>query len=182
MRLASTRKPRKARPAASYAPHDAAVLAIDTAQCSGWAIYLHGDLVSRGEIDMLTPTGLSEANDVCLLALSYSAPGVLVFERPFRGTSQGGYIGAWRSAWVAAGGRKRAQIGVYPATWRARVLGSPCMTREAARAAEQRRALKETLGMPVGPDEAAAVCIGLWAIRAGEVGAVLPKRPLKRVG
>jgi len=187
MRLATgpSRRAKKPKPPPAYLPHDCAILTVDTARISGWAIYLGGRLFSYGEEDML-----SERRGVAGIVarvLKYAEErgwsAVLVWEKPFAGTSQGQYVGAWKMAWIDGGGGKRRMLGVYPATWRARVLGTSRATRENARRAEM--ALARLIvgfvgGGDLGPDAAAAVCIGQWAIRAGEVAACLPKSTRKR--
>lgn len=192
-------KPKKPKMPPSPTPHTAVVLAVDTAQRSGWAVYVCGELASSGEIDMLEPCrskdmhGLSgwNADRVCLHALWEAASGrdwvapyaeaVLVYERPFRGTTQGQWIGAWKQAWTAEGGHKRRMLGVYPATWRARVLdrGASRAPRDVVRSMEMRKA-EAAAKHRVGPDEATAILIGRWASYAGEVGAVLPKRTARK--
>lgn len=181
-----------ARRPPSFAPWPAAVLAVDTARTSGWSVLVRGALRAAGEVAAFD---LGRVTDVCRVALGTAPelPVVLVLERAFahhrmgRGASAatvGGIAAAtemWRQAWASAGGVRRRVVRVYPATWRAAVLG-PGMgsaRREAAREAEQRvaQAFAERAGLEApGPDAAAAICIGLWAARSGEVGAVLPAR------
>jgi len=114
-----------------------------------------------------------------------------VFERPFRGTTQGQWIGAWKQAWVAQSGRKAAMVGVYPSSWRSRVLGRGNLERNEARRLEAEVAAgvidRDGTRTANGPfvrataDAAAAIAIGQFAIYAGEVGKVMPKRPLRPV-
>jgi hypothetical protein len=152
-------------------------------------------MLSFGEVDMLHPersadgSGVSgwDADRVCLHAITETGfnrpdyeelPRVLVYERPFRGTNQGQWVGAWKAAWVREGGTERRVVGVYPSSWRARVLGKGAASapREQVRAMETLMARK-LADRAVGPDEAAAICIGEWAARAGElVGLVRPTR------
>ncbi len=178
--MSGPRAKRKPKLAPSFTPHDCAILAVDPGETSGWAIYNRGVLHECGECDVF-----SEAPSRVIDYLkTFPAPHLVVVERPFMvrfGTQVA--VGAgdviWRRAAERAGLRNRITR-VYPATWRARVTGKSSAKREEARAAEQARAERET-GMSCGPDEAAAVCIGLWAIRAGEVAAKLPKRRAKQV-
>lgn len=183
----------------SPTPHPAVILAVDTAQRSGWAVYVRGELVSYGEVDMLDPSKSSDqwgvsgwnADRVCLHALwevafglDWDAPytaAVLVFERPFRGTSQGQWIGAWKAAWAANGGHKRRMVGVFPSSWRARVLGPGWARagRDKVRARELEMAAA-IAGRRVRPDEAAAVLIAEGASKSAEVGARLPKQRNRR--
>jgi hypothetical protein len=113
---------------------------------------------------------------------------VLVLEKPWKGDNARAYVGLggarmmWLSAWENAGGSKRRIVSVYPQTWRARLFGKTVGTlpleRAFARSSKSSRARGMGHGLPpeIGPDEAAAICIGKWATHAGEVGAVLPKR------
>ena len=61
---------------------------------------------------------------------------------------------------------------MQPSAWRARILpgGLHAAPRELVRRAEQHVA-KRTAGYETGEDESPAILIGLWATRAGEVGA-----------
>jgi hypothetical protein len=107
-------------------------------------------------------------------------PSVLVYEKPFLGTAQGQYIGAWRAGWNATGGVRTRFVGVYPSQWRSRVLGKfyGGAKRDIARAHEQRVALT-IAHRAVGADEAPAICIAKWASHAGEVLAKLPESKRK---
>ena len=170
----------KPRPLPSMLPHECIVLAVDTAQVSGWCISVRGVYISSGEHDMLRHP--QHAEGVCRAALEVArcnvgthGTAILVYERPFEGTAQGQYIGAWKTAWAAAGGVKSRTLGVYPSTWRARVLGPGWARarRDDVRPFELQVA-KRVTGRVLGGDEAAAVCIAQWASRAGEVLAKLP--------
>lgn len=187
---------KRVRLAPSYEPLNCIVLAVDTAERSGWALYVRGKLVNWGEVDMLRPERSSDrcgpsgwdADRVCLHALvecchDNPLPVVLVFERPFRGNFQGQYVGSWKAAFMREGGSKGRMLGVLTSTWRARVTGQARANRDTARDGEQRRAKREIASLDgsdwtkveVGGDAAAAIGIGLWAIRAGEVAKLLPK-------
>ena len=165
----------KTQPAA--VPHGCVVLAVDTAQVSGWFVGARGAYVRSGEFDVLRYPQL--VGEVCSIALELgklnALPVVLVYEKPFLGTSQGQYIGAWKAAWAAAGGVKSRTVGVYPSQWRARVLagGWARAPRDQVRRMEAQVAA-QVAGRIVEPDEAAAVCISEWAARAPEVLAKLP--------
>jgi hypothetical protein len=127
-------------------------------------------------------------------------PCVLVAERPFqRRADQGGFNTTttgtadkiWREHAKRSGFGKRI-VRCYPATWRARVLGSPwhMAKREAVREHEQKRAPQVVADngfdrgdadhRDPGPDACPAILIGKWATHAGEVAAVLEKRPRAR--
>ena len=177
-RTARTRKVRKPKPAPSMVPHAAVVMSVDTAELSGWAITVCGKLVAYGEIDMLE--NVKAAIAACAESVRFGAdrlPVVMVYEKPFGGTNQGAYVGAWKMAWRAAGGVAKRVVGVYPSTWRARVLGHGAVgaKREQVRAMEV-RAASVIAGRVTGPDESPAIMIGQWGARCGEVREKLPRR------
>lgn len=185
-------KKRKAKLPPSYDPHECVVLAVDCAEISGWSLWFCGELQGYGYTDMMAGirNGFSACLDAVDLAKSKKCRSVLVFERPFRGTSQGQWIGAWKQRWVAAGGVRSRMLGVYPASWRARVLGRGwgSAKREAVRLKEQETAhgiahmhgynnvLKPGLEMARHGDVAPAICIGQWAVFAGEVAKLIASR------
>jgi hypothetical protein len=178
-------KKRKPKPPPSFAALRCVVLAVDCAQESGWAVWICGKPVACGHVNMIASelAGRAPSEHAQQLAAEHGVAAVLVFERPFRGNMQGAWIGLWKQRWVAAGGAKRRMLGVYPATWRSRVLGRGwgSAKREAARAEEQRAArsmaLENGLDVEIAGhgDTAPALCIGKWASHAGEVAKVLPK-------
>jgi len=165
-------------------PYRAAILAVDTAEVSGWALWQCGELVGWGEIAMMdpraNPSALKQCCEVVEGAAALGIDAVLVYEQPFRGTNQGQWRGNWKAAWGVAGGSSRRVVGVYPATWRARVLGRGmhAARREVVRPVERAVATAIAGARPgdIGPDAAPAICIGAWAVRAPQVGAKLPKR------
>lgn len=180
-RTSTSRKKPKPRPAPSYLPHACVLLAVDCARMSGWCIMLDGSYHSSGQVDcMRNHIAAAEITArVVQLAKEQCRKCVLVFERPFRGTTQGGFSGHWRSAWRASGGVQSREVGVYPASWRARVLGSGSLKRDAAQEREMRVA--SIVAPVIGQDEAASVCIALWGVRAGEIGKLLePAKPRKK--
>jgi hypothetical protein len=157
---------------------------VDTAQSSGWSIWVQGKPVACGHVDMLAgvDNGLSQCRDAISEAKAHDLPAILVFERPFRGNTQGQFIGCWKQKWIGAGGVKSRMTGVYPMTWRAAVLGKRWARaeRDKVRAEEQRwaRALAKANGLDPAiaghGDAAPGLGIGAWASYAGEVAAKLP--------
>jgi hypothetical protein len=149
---------------------------------SGWSIWDHGQLVSSGEVgidDWITLTR------ICERAMERGETCVLVLERPFGGSNSGTLMAlgaahhAWRKAWKLTGGSSRKIVRVDVSTWRSQVLG---MTRgPGLQQRERETALSFKGGSDVGPDEAAAICIGRYATHAGEIGAVLSARIRKAV-
>lgn len=158
--------------------HPCIIVAVDTARISGWSIWLAGALLRSGERDMQRDplAAVEVCADAMRVAEEHSLPAVLVYERPFRGTTQGQWIGSWKAGWAGVGGPQTRMVGVYPATWRAGVLGGGmhAAKREVVRAAEHRAASVLTRRI-VGGDEAAAILIGYWATMAPEVATKLPK-------
>lgn len=178
MKLATTKRPKKPKPEPSYTPWPCSILAVDPGERSGWALYDRGKPVSSGELDLFT----DEPKAVMAALLAMPAPHVVVIERPFMvrfGTQVA--VGAGDLFWrrlAERNGLTRRIVRVYPATWRSKTTRMHAAKRDAARAVEQRQAAA-LVGRECGPDESAALLIGTWAIRAGEVGKVLPKRAPK---
>lgn len=163
----------------SLRPHNCVTLNVDCAESSGWSIWACGRLVAFGEVNMLASpeAGRSAVEYALELADELGVKAALVFERPFRGTSQGQWIGSWKQRWVSAGGVKSRMLGVYPATWRTRVLGRGwgAAKRERVRDKEQEvavgfaRQFKLDEGLARHGDVAPAILIGKWSMHAGEV-------------
>lgn len=156
------------------------VLAVDTARISGWAVRLQSKLRYSGQLDTLDPAAIDAA---VLAALSVSraayckrAP-VLVLEKPWGGRmatvlALGQARERWLAAWDRAGLSRRRVVSVPPSTWRARVLGHGAtrLERDAIREREMLSARAEcAAGMQLGADEAAAILISRWAVRAPAV-------------
>lgn len=166
----------------SFRAHACVVLAIDPGQTSGWAISVRGELISSGECSIDNSIAVS---GVCKqareAAIAHALPAVLVLEKPFGGSVQtitgiGQRRGAWRAQWIAAGGNKTKQVNVGTSTYRSKVLGAGNLDRAAARPLEQALAASRVGRGDVGPDQAAAVCINVWAAKAPEVAAKIAAR------
>lgn len=185
-------RPKKPKPMAVLLPWRCAVLAVDTANNSGWSIWVDGELRQSGEVKKDQRDSLI---NVCKLVHAYDRPAALVTESaagfvyPGRGASTLIALGqarqAWLEAWSAAHGLKSRRVSVVPSRWRGQLWGG---------------GLKKTLGRgktqtafgvdwaliqlkkagrsdhQPGEDEATAICIGSWAVRAGEVGQALPTK------
>jgi hypothetical protein len=183
-------KPRKKRapkpkPPTSHYAHRAVILAIDTAKQSGWAIFTPGQYAESGEANIEDRVELERITARAMkIALACDMPCILVLEKPWRSGFASTYTGlgaarfAWMQAWKAAGFTERRVVRVHPQTWRSKVLGrsrrNESEPKDAIAILEQRYA-KATAGRDVGPDEAAAIGLGVYATRAGEVVAKLPK-------
>jgi len=175
---ATKRRKRKAPPV--HRPWQATVIAVDPGKVSGWAIFRHGTYMTSGLLKRTDNVGMSEVADTAVaLAKSLGVPAVLVLEyHPWAGTgnARAGLEAAreaWRIAWRQAGGHVGKVVNANVATWRGNVLG---VTRgPMVLLYEREHARRLTRKADVSQDEAAAIGIGVWASRAGEVGAVLPK-------
>jgi hypothetical protein len=178
-------KPRekKTKPSPVFRPWRAVVLALDTAENTGWSVWDRGVLIEHGEQEIYTEDGVREVIRIVetakRIALNLDVHWVCMSERSWgghMGTGATQAFGFWMFA-LRNAQLPRARIGqVYPATWRARVLrgGMHAAPREAVRACEVETA-SALVGRRVGNDQAAGILIGKWAIQAGETGELLPK-------
>lgn len=188
-------RPKKYRPPATPQPWRCAVLAIDTAANSGWSIWVDGGLMCSGEVKK---DRRAELIALCIRAHCYNRPAVLVMESaagfvyPGRGAAAliglGAARQAWQEAWAAAGGMKKRRVSVVPSRWRGDLFGGglKAILGHGKKAAEfekdwaaiqvkQYAPANDNAG-PLGPDECAAICLGCWGVRAGEVGMALPHK------
>jgi len=137
------------------------VLAVDTAATSGWCITdSNGKYFTSGECNAFT----ADVSDACRLVLSHDPKAQLMLEKPSHGNrsqlvGMGAARGAWLAAWGQAGGKKAKDV--FPATWRSELFGDTAKNPTRERLTAQIFSKKEN----VGPDEAAAVSIALWAAR-----------------
>lgn len=190
----TTKKPRTKKPklAASHTPHDCVVLAVDPGKVSGYALFCRGELQDSYEV---TSADVREycVNHAVNLSDNERLPLVVVAEKWTAGgwrsaasmIGLGAAWGAWAEQLERYGVPKRRIMRVYSQTWRAAVIGGAQRSSAAWKTAAMQRARPVFKGVHgtstfVGPDEAEAICIGLWAIKAGEVAAALPKAKKKR--
>lgn len=157
----------------------AALLCVDAASTSGWALYLAGRLHAYGEVDVENP---GQRRRVCTDAHTSAhvreLPLVLALEVPW-----GGFLSAalsltaaaslWRDTWATLGLRRERVIELTAAQWRKPLFGRQALPRRAARELEAQLALQiactDGCYRPrhaPGPDAAAAICIGQPLIRA----------------
>lgn len=176
------KRPKKIKPPTALTPHQCAVLAVDPGETSGWAIWVRGSLRYHGTCDVF---GDGPALAIELL-LAQFGPHIAVVERPFMvrfgtQTNIGTADRIWRKRLEEARLHTRT-IRVYPATWRASVLGKgwAAAKRDLVRAREAVVSAELSGQVGLHPDAAAAVCIGRWASFAGEVAAKMPKARTKR--
>jgi hypothetical protein len=205
-KLAEIQAPKPARkkphcPPAVYKPWSIVAPNIDTAANSGWSITVHSALVDVGEVKVKR---FDDVVAICRRALELAADNdcecVLVLEKPpafvyrRRGASVMLGLGAarkvWELAWKQAGGIAARIVRVEPGVWRKAVLGKARRGKNDPKneiaLLEKVRAVQllQEAGLKTeqGPDAYVAVCLSFYAARAGEVGDVLPKRALERMG
>jgi len=186
-------RPKKPKPDAVLQPWRCALLAVDTANNSGWSIWVDGELRSSGEAKKDQRDSLIH---VCKLVHAYDRPAVLVTESaagfvyPGRGASTLIALGqarqAWLEAWSAAGGLKTRRVSVVPSRWRGQLWGGGLkktlgrgkthadFERDWAVIQLKKIGVEDADAQTIEQDRATAICIGSWAVRSGEVGAALP--------
>jgi hypothetical protein len=180
---------RKNVTAPSPKPWLCAVLAIDTADRSGYATYVKGEMIEFGEVETK-----DELLVRCVVGRAKSAardadlPLVLVLEKAWGGkvwvvSGLGAARERWMSAWRHFDMPAGKVVSVVASVWRAPVLGSyyasRAATRDEIRRAEQSMAAG-LVGAEVGPDAAPAILIGRWASHAPEVGDAAGKRVVRK--
>lgn len=185
------RKPAPAARIAGYKPWAAVTLCVDAGEKCGVAIYDHGIYWDSGYGDGYDASWIQMW--ICsgaFVAEQRELPLVLVLEKPpaggraFPGRSPAGpasVIGSrklWRKQWNKnADTVNRYVVDVYPPSWRGPVLGTVInpQPRERLRAAvEKHNDARRAEQME--PNEAAAICIGVWSSNAPDVAAVLPRK------
>jgi hypothetical protein len=154
------------------------LLALDTANRTGWALGAFGSIVSSGEHPLYSDAGMRATNEVltlaCALSSQHKIPIVIAYEVPWGGRMAAGETkaeGYWIHAARSCGVPMRRFVKVYPSQWRAVVLppGSASLEREEVRKVEAIEAAKIVSDRKLGSDECAAVLIFEWAKKAGEV-------------
>lgn len=193
LRMLAPKPRKKAKPKVprSADPHTCVILAIDPGKASGWAIFVAGESgesgVARTRIDR---------RDACVLASDVAEvrklPLVVVAEKwtpggKFAGARTMAGLGAQWGLWLAAIEEaeipKARIIRVHTQTWRAATLGGGWGIKSDEWDWRAKACVSRETGVLITDDnEADAICIGLWAIRAGEVGAKMPKRAAKKAG
>lgn len=172
--------------------HDCVILAIDPGAVSGWAVFIRGERRSSGRIPEREPATLRlNRHDVVMMAKdaadNENLPLVVVAEKWTAGgwashltlVGLGAAWGEWRAALDRWGVPKRRVVRVYSQTWRAAVIGGRQRSTEKWKASARLVAQAQCRTLAIDDDQAEAICIGLWALRAEAVAKVLPK-PRKR--
>jgi hypothetical protein len=173
------------------------IMTIDAAKRSGVAMYVNGCLHHYCEVQALEgPQRRRVVQDASTIAEVRGLPLACVIEVPWRG----GHISAelaltavvalWRDTWRGAGLSAESLLEYTANDWRRALFGTSGMPRaevrrlEAATAAQTaHRDMPSARHYTIGPDAAAAICIGQVAIRSGAVAAALGcKSTLRRNG
>lgn len=164
-------------------PHPCTILAIDPGEVSGWAVMSRDRCIASGTATthearttaVLVADAESTLTGTRLVVVGEKWTAGGLHANPATMAGLGAAWGAWAAALEAEGVPKSRIVRVYPQTWRARVLAPRRGTRsDALKLMAVRRASHE-IGREPDHDEADAVCIGIWATRAAEVAAKLPK-------
>lgn len=175
------RRAKRRLPPASATPLRCLVLAVDTAARSGWcAIHGRDQFLAYGEADTLDGPALRYIVRWALChAEARGLPLVLVLEKAWGGkpwvlVGLGAARERWMAAWRALDLPESHVVSVQPSEWRAVVLGKRWARapREEVRPHEQAIA-KATVGAAVSGDEAPAILIARWGMRAAKVARVL---------
>lgn len=189
----SSRTRKRRKPVAGVRPWAAVTLAVDPGDHCGCAIYDHGTYYDSGVGDGYDVEFIRKwIERGVFVADKRELPLVLVLEkppaggRPYKGTNRSplgaaSVIGCrklWRRQWGRhADTVARYVVDVFPSSWRSAVLGTLInpQGRERLRAAVEKHN-DATRAAKFSQDEAAAICIGVWASNAAEVAAVLPEK------
>lgn len=174
------------KPAPAPKPWQCSILAVDTAENSGWSVWVDGTLVSSGETDTRDEARMLKIASWPGSHTISSGPPVLVLEAPYGGPKHAGEVKTlialgmarerWLRAWKDAGEARARVVLVQPATWRAAVLGNVRGLKTPALNKLEQQVAKRISGRDCRPDEAAAVCVGAWASYAAAVGEVIGKK------
>lgn len=168
-------------------PWLAVVLAIDTANRSGWALCAAGKQQEFGEADTLDALALQQIVRWAMReAQRLQMPLVLVLEsHPWVGSLRAaqGLSAArerWLVTWRAAELPKTKVVLVTPGEWRRAVLGREWASAPRDEVRQQEQLVAAALvGEDVRGDEAAAILIARWASHSARVGRALGKQAVQ---
>jgi len=154
--------------------HPYAVLGIDTASISGWAVRNEGRLIASGIVESKDASAVNGVLTTWLRRAGTLTP-LVVLERAFGGrrhTVVG--LAMARERWLVALRAlhvpERRIVSVMPNEWRRGLFGRAWARarRDDIRAYELLNARAE-VSCEIDHDEAAAICISRWAANAGEL-------------
>lgn len=182
---AKPKREKKPPPPPSDTPNMCVTVNVDPGETSGWSIEKCGLLLDHGHCDVFGDEPMRVLERAVRIGKAEGLKVVLVVERPYyvkAGTSTG--IGTGEKIWRVRAARVgiRRQVRAWPSRWRSVALGKGwgSKQREKTREQEQKVArfvLRTT--EPIHPDEAPAICMGLWSSHAGEVREKLEPKPRK---
>jgi len=178
--------------------HDCAILAVDPGESSGWAVWLCGELRAHGPavLPIDRQLGVTRAFSI---ARTHAVPLIVVAEKwnaIMRGrgaprlstdtlTGLGAHWGRWLEQLDIHGGYTLGRskwpkiVRVLPTTWQPAMLGRGRSEQLKSASVTRATAQCHAHGLdraPADDNVADAICIGEWACKATEVGALLPKR------
>ena len=164
-------------------PLDAAIMMIDSAKTSGIALYVRGRLYAYNECNARDPRArLHVLRELITTATVRGLPYAVALEVPWGGyqsvaLSLHATATLWRDSWLQLEQRDELMVDSGDAArWRKRLFGDAKMPRDYARRIEMsyahqvvRRDILDPHVRRVGPDAAAAICIGQVMIRSPEL-------------
>lgn len=163
--------------------HRCVLLAIDPGKDSGVAVFIKGQLMHSGnaksaaERSMWVTTALEHCHKTIPIAVvmeKWSYAGGKWGPRTMQGLAE--HAGRWNEILDLHSVPKSRRVRVFPATWRAAILGGPQRAREEwHKAARDYVKLRYPTTEFDSTDEAEAICIGEWGARADSVYDVLPR-------
>lgn len=163
------------------APLDAVIVAIDSARCSGVATYVSGRLHHYCEVSARAHGDRQLAlRDAVVTARVRGLPCAMVLEVPYGGRlnaalSLTATATLWLDTWAQLGQQAGLCVELTAPEWRRQVFGKRPQQREQARRLEallaEQIAGRDLPGRVhrIGPDAAAAVCMGQTQIRSREL-------------
>ena len=162
-------------------PLRAVLFCVDSANRSGIATWLAGQLSSYDELDALDPRARLQALGFAWqVAAAHNMPIGMVLEIPWRGGRRPyelalhGTAMLWRDSWLQCGGQLKQILEREAGDWRTQLFGSGARTlpRDNVRRLEAvtaARLAKPLVHAKIGPDAAAAICLGYASLRSGEL-------------
>ena len=178
------------------------MLAVDTAKVSGWAFvdsrghtYTMAGICGEPLSGVCLANSISAVDEVVKRAETYAellgipkARVVLVLEAPWGGKRHimfglGKAHGVWEAVWSSRKFAASHIVKVKPRVWRKAVLG-----RDRGSALHQAEQMAAKMAYGYGPyspsdfpqDQAAAICIAVWASTAPQVSSKLPRKRAPR--
>lgn len=166
---------------------DAAVLTLDAAKTTGAALYIRGKLVGYDEVQARDPQARKALVREAMHAAEVRCiPLALVIEAPFGGFASAALaltatVALWRDTWAELHQKREHFLEIQVGQWRSKLFGRRALSRQQARAWELRVASGQVLRdygervqpKPIGPDAAAAICMGIVAARSSGIRAAI---------